>query len=383
MKKYFIVALSAIVMLAFSSCEEKNKPIDGGDQKVVVLSEHSLTMGVGEKAKLSATLSPVPNTNITIEWSSTNDTIVTVASGIVETLSPGTVYIIASAIGYGSDTCEIVVTKDALLDNFTFTNYALFGSSIEPIEGTDTVMTLSDNKDYKMQLCLLTLIAWDDNITFVDGKGFDGDGYVIYTDFPIYVIVEGNDKGQLVGNRSGFFVDEYESDDYVGWVAEAGKMVDSVKYCQFWQQYFAYLQDTTLSVDMNLYYDSKIGTQVFEYNFTEGWYTWDMGNVKFANFNRDENGEFIFTAKIQWFDWVNDDRWFGVKVEYGEDGTPLSVVEPYDIRYIEREYTNVVVEENDETNNSYQFIDMKNVHIGQELNLPTVFKLKTDIMYRK
>ena len=40
MKKYFIVALSAIAVLAFSSCEEKNKPSGGGEQKVVVLSNY-------------------------------------------------------------------------------------------------------------------------------------------------------------------------------------------------------------------------------------------------------------------------------------------------------------------------------------------------------
>ena len=71
-----MLALSAIAMVAFTSC----KPINNPDTvvSVVNVTPETLLMSVGQTEKLSATVSPNPTTTVTFVWTSDNDSVASV-----------------------------------------------------------------------------------------------------------------------------------------------------------------------------------------------------------------------------------------------------------------------------------------------------------------
>ena len=88
MKKY-LLSTFAIVALLFVAC--------GGDDGVsttvpvsgIKLDKSSLSLEIGEKATLTATIAPSDATNKSITWSSANSSIATVNNGVVEGVATG------------------------------------------------------------------------------------------------------------------------------------------------------------------------------------------------------------------------------------------------------------------------------------------------------
>ena len=85
MKKYFMLALSAIAMVAFTSCEPTDNPggNNGGNGddtvvSVVNVAPETLLLSVGQTEKLTATVSPAPTTAVTFVWTSDNDSVASV-----------------------------------------------------------------------------------------------------------------------------------------------------------------------------------------------------------------------------------------------------------------------------------------------------------------
>ena len=80
-----MLALSAIAMVAFTSCEPINNPggNNGGNGddtvvSVVKVAPETLLLSVGQTEKLTATVSPAPTTAVTFVWTSDNDSVASV-----------------------------------------------------------------------------------------------------------------------------------------------------------------------------------------------------------------------------------------------------------------------------------------------------------------
>lgn len=81
----------------------------GGGTPAVVLSEHSITIGVDDEYTLSAS---VRNSSVTVTWASGSSTVATVAGGVVTGKAAGNTIITASITDGGvtyNDTCTVVV----------------------------------------------------------------------------------------------------------------------------------------------------------------------------------------------------------------------------------------------------------------------------------
>ena len=88
MKKY-LLSTFAIVALLFAACgggddAPTSVPVSG-----IKLDKSSLSLEIGEKATLTATIAPSDATNKSITWSSANSSIATVNNGVVEGVATG------------------------------------------------------------------------------------------------------------------------------------------------------------------------------------------------------------------------------------------------------------------------------------------------------
>ena len=81
----------------------KEVPVTG-----ITLEPTSVTIEVGQTAKLTATVSPADATNATVTWSSSNESVATVDNGTVTAVAEGTATITATA-GDKSATCAVTV----------------------------------------------------------------------------------------------------------------------------------------------------------------------------------------------------------------------------------------------------------------------------------
>lgn len=98
-KQICALALMALTFFGFSACKPTNKP-----EQDLKLEETSVSMKVGETHQLVA--------NITVDtWASSDETVATVAAGLVTAVKEGTAIISATA-GSQTKTCVISVTKD-------------------------------------------------------------------------------------------------------------------------------------------------------------------------------------------------------------------------------------------------------------------------------
>ena len=350
MKKTVFFALFALAALVFVGCEPTPSPTpDGGDTTdgaVITVTPEALLMGVGEEQKLTITVAP-QGTQLQITWTSDNKEVATVnAAGIVTAVAAGKANIIASAEGATADTCVVTVSNDAAIDNFVLGGYGCFGeySSGITIPGTDTVLTISVG-EVKCKLGWNELYAWDQNIVFVDGSGFSGAGFMMVASVPTYFIVEGDYAGYYID--FGYFgVTEGAQTAYVG---EAGKMLDVTKYGDAMKTFInPNATEAELKAAAESYVASMQGTQIFMIDWDNQSQSDYLGNVKYALAGYDEEGSLLYDLKMEWFDFVNEGRLLGLAYEevVTEAGDTTEVlVEPYDMRFINKEYSNMPVEE--------------------------------------
>ena len=386
MKKSLFLALLAYATFAFVGCEKTPVNPGGSDGFVVKVAPTELTMELGATHKLTAVVTP--SSSKAIQWTTDNPEVATVnASGIVEAVGLGTAVITATidASDVTPATCVINVTNDAVLNNFALGGYGLFGNPTL-IEGTDTVLELSVGP-LACQLGYISLYAWDENIVFVNGSGFSGTGNFLMADMPVYWIVEaGPYQGYYVGNESGFFVDTLVN-DVESYTAEAGELLDVQMYGDAWKGLLFAETEEEFYAARDMYYNAHKGAQLIE--MSEGQlYIYKNANVSYANIYDDENDEMRYTIKLEWYDNVNEERFYGLacNVEENEEGQLVltSFVEPYDLRVINKEYTNVPVEEEGEQEEPAETSVLKpmkkNLYIGQN---PVPSMVDTKIMYKK
>lgn len=310
----------------------------------VFVMPNTLNLSVGDAENLSAVLVPEPTSYyVPITWTSDNEEVATVSDGYVTALSYGTANIIVSAEGYAPDTCVVLVTNDAVLDDiFHLNSFGLFGQSPTMIEGTEQEITMASGDKYKCQLGYITMYAWDNNITYTRGTGFSGAGYFFMADVPVFWIIEGAYAGYYVGNSDGYYIESLPQDSVAPYTMHAGELVDLQKYGDFWK--LALTGASLTDEQYALYTDAQTGAQIFYMDWENGDQSWYLGNMAEGQFLEDENGDVWYYLDVDWYDYVNENRLYGLLCNTDESGDVSSIVEPYDMRIIQKEYTNVSYE---------------------------------------
>jgi hypothetical protein len=391
MKKSLFFALIAFVALVFVGCVDPVQPQD----YTVTLTTTDLLIEKGATQKLTAVVTPT--TSIPFVWTSSDPEVATVnASGIVEAVGMGTAVITVTLNVAADDptvgtvtpaTCVVNVTNDAVLDNFELGGYGLFGTP-SMVAGTDTVIELSDGSTVNCQLGYISLYVWDNNQVYVSGQGISGAGYFIAADLPVYWIVDGPYAGYYVGSKDGFFVEE-GAGELSPYAVEAGALLDVNTYGDAWKGIMAAYEAETeeefeekILAAYELYYACQSGTQFFHIDWETESESYYYGNVKYAQINETEEGELLYDLTLDWYDFVNPGRYFGLLyTTYEEEGVEYidQLIEPYDMRIIEKSYSNMVAEE-EETTEVKLMPSKKNLFLGEKINLP-VDNIK--VMYKK
>ena len=384
-----MLALSAIAMVAFTSCEPTDNPggNNGGNGddtvvSVVKVAPETLLMSVGQTEKLSATVTPAPTTAVTFVWTSDDEEVATVKNGIVTAVAPGTANIVVSTEGCTPDTCLVNVTNDAALDNYQLLSYGLFGSP-EMIPGTEQDLKMTSGATYKCQLGYISMYAWDNNISFVNGTGFGGAGYFFVAEVPVFWITEGQHQGSYVGNSDGFYIAPNPQDTLAPYTALSGELTDLQSYGDFWKALIDPATKELTQEIADLYLNSQVGTQIFHMDFEEESQSWNLGNVAAAHMFENENDEFQYEITIDWYDFVNENRLYGLLCNVNDSGVVESLVEPYDMRTIKKDYTNVVAEDNGEENAGAMFVDNKHLYRDADYAVKQVNNMKMNALYRK
>ena len=152
MKKY-LLSTFAIVALLFAACgggddAPTTVPVSG-----IKLDKSSLSLEIGEKATLTATIAPSDATNKSITWSSANSSIATVNNGVVEGIATGETTITAKTNDGGftaSATVKVVTEK-------------------VPVEGIDMTYTrvIKEGQEGEITICFSPRNATNTNATII------------------------------------------------------------------------------------------------------------------------------------------------------------------------------------------------------------------------
>ena len=115
MKKALFISLCAL-LLAGTGCKKNAEP---EPHKVIVTSvsvkPSSLSLKVGETAQLTATVTPVNADNDNVSWSTSDNSVATVADGLVTAVKEGTATITVTTIDGGKTaTCAVTVSADVV-----------------------------------------------------------------------------------------------------------------------------------------------------------------------------------------------------------------------------------------------------------------------------
>ena len=179
-KQICAMALAALSLFGFSACNKNNND----PEEDLKLSETSISMKVGETHTLTA--------NITVDtWASTDETIASVADGVVTALKEGSAIITATA-GSQTKTCIVAVTKDGQQGDGEDSGNSkeVKGSQIWPIILDATTASTVSSKivaDFRIDDTNTFLYIWASGETYTAGDGTglnyygNSEGYVSLT----------------------------------------------------------------------------------------------------------------------------------------------------------------------------------------------------------
>ena len=301
----------------------------------------------GATHKLTAVVTPASEKKI--QWTSDNPEIATVdASGIVTAVEFGTAVITATidASDVTPATCIVNVTNDAVLNTFEIGGYALFDLG-SPIAGTDTVLEMSVG-EVTCQLAPSLYYVWDKGIVLVSNR-LSGAGYILPIENYTYVITDSPN-----GAYNGYYISGYDivvdtiaDEDILPYTGKAGQLLDVETYGNAWDAFLNLPEEPTeeeINAARDLYYASQTGIPFYHIDFNTGSQSYNYGNVSYLYLTEDrETSELYYDLKLEWYDHVNSNRWFGLLTETElneEDGTEhiTGFVKPYDMRVINKEY---------------------------------------------
>ena len=108
MKPLFSSIIAALAVLSMVACGPKDDPVIAVTG--ISLSQTSVSLEVGGKVSLTATVFPSDATDKTVTWTSSNSSVASVSGGVVTAAAEGTTTITASA-GGKSAKCEVSVKR--------------------------------------------------------------------------------------------------------------------------------------------------------------------------------------------------------------------------------------------------------------------------------
>ena len=396
MKKYFVLVISMIVMACFVGCKPTEEPVV--EKPTISISQKTLAMSKNEQKKL--TVSTTSTTPLTYTWTSDNTDIVTVKNGIVfSTDKLGSANVIVSAEGCEPDTCVVYVTNGAVLDSYEIGGFGIFGQP-EYIKDMPTVKdTLRNGDEIECRLSLNHIYVWDNNITFVNGTGFSGKGYFFMAEIPVYFFdYQGETYYHYINNDDCLYFAQNDSvDAIVPETALGGKLISVENYGRFWK---TLIEDTTLTEISDelaaLYDESQVGTQMFQIDWSTEGQSYYLGNVVngkiYDEYLEDGSVEVKYNFDIEWYDFVDEDRWYGLKCiteevtdpETGQTGLYITgIPEPFDMLCIDKNYTNIEAgEEGTDTNSNVFRMNKAHNYIHADYAVKQV-NSALDKLYRK
>lgn len=138
-KLALLAAATAFLLVAFPACS--NDDDDDGIVSVtgVSLNKTAESVEIGKTVTLTAEVAPTNATNKAVTWKSSDDTIATVANGVVTGVKAGEATITVTTVdGEKTATCNVTVTSAS---SGTTEDYVL---DLESIDATETTQKIDD-----------------------------------------------------------------------------------------------------------------------------------------------------------------------------------------------------------------------------------------------
>ena len=198
MKKYLIVLAVAIVALVSCKPKVENKYTS------IKFKNAEITLAVGESQKLQVLYEPTSLEAPKCEWSSSNAEVVSVdQNGNVKALASGESTITAK-IDDLTAVCKVEV--NSIYDMLVWSDFVVkYDDSDETTAiGEPYTVTGSNGTTYKVRLFEAMFVLYDKNITYTQGEGFSGAGFMSFFNAPIEVIAEGEYTGYYWTNTLVF-----------------------------------------------------------------------------------------------------------------------------------------------------------------------------------
>ena len=300
MKKYFVVL--AALALVFAGC----KPTESGSAYTKIsFKQTELTLAIGETQKLIVRWEPTSITTAPeCTFVSSDEEVATVdEKGVVTAVASGEANITAK-VGDLTAVCQVTVK-----DVYDMLVWGLMKVGYDYTDATTAIgepymVTASNGTQYKVQLFEATFYLCDENITYVNGTGFTGAGFMSFIDAPIEVIIEGDYTGYYWTNELVF---EDLATDSAG-VVPTGALTDAAAW-------YAYITDTTRTVSEA---DGSFKGAAIHY------IDWDNNDeVDYLGFIKngwlgDYSDGMFYQMNITWFD--NANGAYGLLMEQNEEG---------------------------------------------------------------
>ena len=305
MKKYVFLAISAIAIIALSSCkkEQQNQPSGDGSEVAIIVTPKTMELAVGDEKKLNIQVTP-SGTELKLVYTSSNSAVASVSeAGLVTGLASGEASIIVSAEGAKADTCKVVV-KD-WTDLFKWSGCALWNLDKSEILSTDTaIYTLSTGETVHCIMIEGTLHVWDNGITFTEtaeGGTVSGAGHVLIATVPIYLITDALDeKGPnyyYLGTQAWEITDDPNyniHDTAYAYCASINQIVGTA------EQHHTWLTDTTGTAEPAI--SNAVNTMLAYIDYDAQDAVYIVGLVGKSIFGGDEY-EALYRSNITWFEY--------------------------------------------------------------------------------
>ena len=336
MKKY-LVALAALAIV-FAGCKPTEET---SEYTKISFKQTEITMAVGESQKLNVLYEPTSLEAPACEWSTSNPEVATVANGTVTAVATGEANITAKV---GELTAVCKVTVKSVYGVYQIEDYGVFGNAASSfVEGSDTTINLSwAGGAFNCRLGYWPVLAWDGDVTYVSGSGFQGKGFLMYATVPFYTIDDpaaGDYNGYPFG--WGSFALKDTKGQAIRNIGEAGAINEAV-YNEYMDSYITELLNDGdgTNIKWDLLDQAITGAIIFVADYTTDDASWSYSDnglvysvVKNMELYWDGDSEtFSYVADIDWFNNLEEDRFFGLK--FGEEG----VVKPYDLSIISEHY---------------------------------------------
>lgn len=167
MKKALFISL-CVLLLAGTGCKKNAEP---EPQKVAVtgvsLKPNTLSLKVGEAETLTAVVIPANADNKTVSWSTSDQSVATVADGLVTAVKEGSATITVTTIDGGKTaTCAVTVSTDTVPVTGITINQ---GATAEVEEGKTITLTATVQPDNATDKTVTWVSAHESIATVVDG----------------------------------------------------------------------------------------------------------------------------------------------------------------------------------------------------------------------